>query len=93
MFKLKAKDFACSIEMCWKSVKLCKISAQVVYLLNVIAKKGLKKLPMTYTFGVVATRDDQKQTHLATELERQTIMQRMNWRTTMTNLAAPYSGH
>lgn len=59
--------------------------------LGKIELAGLKKLPIEYKFGVVGTRDDQRQTHLATAAEQAAILQRLGWQATMTKLEAPYS--
>jgi poly-gamma-glutamate synthesis protein (capsule biosynthesis protein) len=55
-------------------------------------KEGFKKLPYTFTLSVVGTDDSGHITKPASESVTQGILQRMNWSTTISQLAAPYSG-
>ena len=59
--------------------------------LNKIKQQNLKKLPITFKFGVVGTKDDNKITHPATPAETAGILQRLNWQATMNQLKQPYS--
>lgn len=55
-------------------------------------KAGLKKLPYTFSLGVVGTDDS---AHIAKPASSEVlagILQRMNWSTTISQLTAPYSG-
>lgn len=58
--------------------------------LEKIEDRKLKKLSATYKFGVVGTRDDNKQTHLANPSDNAAILQRLNWNQTMSRLDSPY---
>lgn len=53
--------------------------------------EGLTKLPLTYKFGVVGSNDANKITKPATAEELTSILQRMNWQSTMNQLQPPYS--
>ena len=50
-----------------------------------------KKLPMTYQFGVVGTDDGGKIVKPATAAQQSSILQRLNWQTTMSQLQPPYA--
>jgi len=54
-------------------------------------KQGLTKLDMTYKFGVVGTNDGDKIVKPATPAQQTSILERLNWQTTMDNLRSPYS--
>ncbi|MEO5950748.1 MAG: CapA family protein [Candidatus Saccharimonadales bacterium] len=56
-----------------------------------IASQGLKKLQVTYGFGVVGSNDSGKIVKPATPDQQEAILQRLNWQKTMTQLQAPYS--
>ncbi len=53
--------------------------------------QGLTKLNLTYKFGVVGTDDSNKITKPATTAETTSILQRLQWQSTMDKLSAPYS--
>jgi poly-gamma-glutamate synthesis protein (capsule biosynthesis protein) len=53
--------------------------------------QGLTKLNLTYKFGVIGTNDSNKITKPATEAETASILQRLQWQSTMDKLSAPYS--
>lgn len=55
-----------------------------------ITVRGLKKLPLTFSFGVVGSNDADKITKPATADQQMAILQRMNWQKTMSQLQAPY---
>ena len=55
-------------------------------------KQGLKKLPYTFTLSVVGTDDSSHITRPASAAIQAGILQRMNWSSTVSQLAAPYSG-
>lgn len=57
--------------------------------LATITNEALTKLPMTYSFGVVGTNDQNKITKPATEAQQAAILQRLNWNTTMSQLQLP----
>jgi len=59
--------------------------------LNQAIQQKLAKLNMTYQFGVVGTSDADKITKPATEAQQTSILERLNWQSTMNNLQAPYS--
>jgi len=52
---------------------------------------GLQKLDATYQFGVVGTRDDEHRTHLANAADTTSILQRLQWSQTMSQLHSPYT--
>jgi len=54
-------------------------------------KQGLTKLDMTYKFGVVGTNDGDKIVKPSTPAQQTSILERLNWQTTMDNLRSPYS--
>lgn len=54
-------------------------------------KQGLTKLGMTYKFGVVGTNDGDKIVKPATPAQQTSILERLNWQSTMNNLRSPYS--
>lgn len=56
-----------------------------------ITSEGLTKLPFEYQFGVVGTNDSGKITKPATPDQQASILQRLNWTQTMSQLQAPYS--
>ncbi len=56
-----------------------------------ITAQGLKKLPLTYGFGVVGSNDADKIVKPATADQQASILQRLNWQKTMTQLQAPYA--
>src|SRR5664279_1179066 len=58
--------------------------------LEQIAKQGLKKLDLTYGFGVVGSNDSGKIVKPATADQQASILQRLNWQKTMSQLQAPY---
>jgi poly-gamma-glutamate synthesis protein (capsule biosynthesis protein) len=49
-------------------------------------EQGLKKLALSYTFGVIATDDTGYATHPASAQVQQSVEQRMNWQQTLRNL-------
>jgi poly-gamma-glutamate synthesis protein (capsule biosynthesis protein) len=55
-------------------------------------EEGLTKLPLSYHFSVLGSRDDGKVAHRATEAEIVSIKQRMNWTTTIKGLSGYNSG-
>ncbi len=59
--------------------------------LDQIVAQGLTKLDLGYKFGVVGTDDSGKITKPATTSQQNSILQRLNWQTTVNNLQAPYS--
>jgi hypothetical protein len=59
-------------------------------LAQVIAQK-LTKLNISYQIGVVGTNDADKIVKPATTEQQASILQRLNWQTTIENLQAPYS--
>jgi hypothetical protein len=59
--------------------------------LSTAASLQFKKLPMTYQFGVVGTDDGGKIVKPATEAQQASILQRLNWQNTMSQLQPPYS--
>lgn len=52
--------------------------------------KNLKKLDVTYKFGVVGTNDADKIVKLATPQQQASILERLRWEQTMSQLQAPY---
>lgn len=54
-------------------------------------QQGLTKLGMTYKFGVVGTNDGDKIVKPATPAQQTSILERLNWQSTMNNLRSPYS--
>jgi len=54
-------------------------------------QQGLTKLDMTYKFGVVGTNDGDKIVKPATPAQQTSILERLNWQSTMNNLRSPYS--
>lgn len=54
-------------------------------------KQGLTKLNISYQFGVIGTNDFDKIVKPATPAQQESILQRLDWQTTMKNLQAPYS--
>jgi poly-gamma-glutamate synthesis protein (capsule biosynthesis protein) len=60
--------------------------------LEQVKKAGLKKLPYTFTLSVVGTDDSAHIAKPASAEIQAGILKRMNWLTTITQLAAPYSG-
>jgi len=59
--------------------------------LTKVKSQKLTKIPMTYKFGVVGTNDADKITKPATTEQQNSILQRLNWQSTIKNLQAPYS--
>jgi poly-gamma-glutamate synthesis protein (capsule biosynthesis protein) len=57
-----------------------------------IKQAGLKKLPYTYTIGIVGTDDLGYITKPASEQVQQGILERLNWSQVKTQLHAPYTG-
>lgn len=55
-----------------------------------IEAEGLTKLPFEFKFGVIGTNDSGKITKPATPDQQASILQRLNWSKTMTQLQAPY---
>lgn len=55
-------------------------------------EEGLTKLPLSYHFSVLGSRDDGKVTHRASETELLSIKQRMNWGVTIQGLSGYNSG-
>lgn len=53
--------------------------------------EGLTKLDMTYKYGVIGTNDGDKIVKPATKAQQTSILQRLNWQTTMNQLQAPNS--
>lgn len=60
--------------------------------LSLAKEEGLTKLPLTYHFAVLGSRDDGKVTHRATDAELTSIKQRMNWSVTIQGLSGYNSG-
>jgi hypothetical protein len=54
-------------------------------------RQGLTKLDLTYQFGVVGTNSDNKIVKPATAEQQASILQRLQWQSTMDQLQAPYS--
>lgn len=50
-----------------------------------------KKIPLTYKYGVVGTNDANKIVKPATPAQQNSILQRLNWKTTMNQLQPPQS--
>lgn len=59
--------------------------------LSQIKQENLTKLDITYQFGVVGTNDAEKITKPATAEQQESILERLNWQTTMSQLQSPYS--
>lgn len=53
--------------------------------------QNLKKLDINYKFGIVGTNDADKITKPATLDQQTSILQRLNWQSTMNGLQTPYS--
>lgn len=53
-------------------------------------KKDLAKLPMTYKFGVIGTNDADKIVKPATPAQQASILERLRWEQTVSQLQAPY---
>jgi hypothetical protein len=53
--------------------------------------KNLSKLPFTYQFGVVGTNDSGKIVKPATAAQQASILTRLHWSSTMSQLQSPYS--
>lgn len=53
---------------------------------------NLKKLNITYQFSVIGTNDANKIVKPATADQQQSILNRLQWQTTIKNLQSPYSG-
>lgn len=56
-----------------------------------IIQNNLTKLQINYGFGVVGSFDDDRITRPSTPEQLEGIIQRLNWRTTLQQLQAPYS--
>lgn len=56
-----------------------------------VEKQNLKKLKISYQFGVVGTNDGDKIVKPATADQQASILQRLNWQTTINGLQPPYS--
>lgn len=69
-----------------------KCGAYVDDCLSLAKEEGLTKLPLTYHFAVLGSRDDGKVTHRATDAELTSIKQRMNWNVTIQGLSGYNSG-
>ncbi len=54
--------------------------------------QNLKKLDMSYKFGIVGSNDSDKINKPATPDQQASILQRLNWQSTLGGLQAPYSG-
>lgn len=54
-------------------------------------QQQLSKLSITYKFGVVSTNDSDKIVKPASPEQQNSILQRLNWQSTMNSLQAPYS--
>ena len=59
--------------------------------LNQIINAGLTKLNLTYRFAVVGTNDSDHIVKPATAAQQTSILTRLKWQTTMSQLQAPYS--
>ena len=59
--------------------------------LSRIEAQKLTKIPLTYKFGVIGTNDVDKITKPATIEQQNSILQRLNWQSTIKNLHVPYS--
>jgi poly-gamma-glutamate synthesis protein (capsule biosynthesis protein) len=53
--------------------------------------KGLTKLSIDYKFGVIGTNDSEKIAKPATAEQQASILERLQWQTTINGLQAPYS--
>ncbi len=58
--------------------------------LTQIQSQNLTKLNFTYAFDAIGTNDANKIVKPATEAQQASILQRLNWQSTMTQLQAPY---
>lgn len=56
-----------------------------------VKQAGLQKLDATYQFGAVGTRDDGHRAHLANAADTASILQRLQWNQTMSQLHSPYA--
>lgn len=54
--------------------------------------QNLKKLDMSYKFGIVGSNDSEKINKPATPDQQASILQRLNWQSTLSGLQAPYGG-
>lgn len=54
-------------------------------------EQGLTKLNINYQFGVIGTNDGDKIVKPATPAQQESILQRLDWQSTMKNLQPPYS--
>jgi hypothetical protein len=54
------------------------------------AAQNLEKLPVTYKFGVIGTNDGNKIVKPATEDQQASILERLRWKHTMSQLQPPY---
>lgn len=59
--------------------------------LQEIKSQKLTKIPMIFQFGVVGTNDSNKIVKPATADQQNSILQRLNWQSTINSLQAPYS--
>lgn len=59
--------------------------------LKTAISQNLTKLPLTYKFGIVGTNDSGKIVKPATVDQQNSILQRLNWQSTIEKLQAPYS--
>lgn len=59
--------------------------------LSKVEADNLSKLPFSYKFGVVGTNDSGKIVKPATPEQQASILQRLNWANSMTQLQTPYS--
>ena len=59
--------------------------------LSTAASLQFKKLAMQYQYGVVGTDDGGKVVKPANEAQQASILQRLNWQNTMSQLQPPYS--
>lgn len=60
--------------------------------LDLIQSEKLNKLPLAMRFGVIGTNDSGKITKPATEPQTKSILDRLNWQQTVSQLGAPYGG-
>ena len=59
--------------------------------LNQATKQKLSKLDINYQFGIVGTNDSDKITKPATAEQQSSILDRLNWQSTVNQLQPPYS--
>ena len=60
--------------------------------LDIAKSENLEKLSITYKFSIVGTNDANRIVKPATSVQTASILERLNWRSTASQLQAPYSG-